>query len=76
MNDFTITRQAGNRKALAPSRQRLGVRWPSTAFAIACNSSQSARGLAQSKTWRLFDKGQRNTDWLAALDILHASHFI
>jgi len=38
----------------SPTRQRLGVRWPSTALAIACASSQSARGLAQSKTSRQF----------------------
>jgi len=73
MSDFQMH---GLRKALASARQRLGLRWPSTAFAIVCNSPQSARGLAQSKTWRLFGKGQRNTDWLAVLDVLHAPHFI
>jgi len=42
-----------NCKKLALARQRLGLRWPSTALALLA-SAQSARGLAQSKTWRTF----------------------
>ena len=44
---------AMNRKKLASARQRLGLRWPSTALALLA-SVKSARGLAQSKTWRRF----------------------
>ena len=55
---FTIAKshtKAMNRKKLAPARQRLGLRWPSTALAPLA-SVQSARGLAQSKTWRTFGR--------------------
>jgi hypothetical protein len=47
--------KALNRKKLALARQRLGLRWPSTALALLA-SAQSARGLAQSKTWRTFGR--------------------
>ena len=47
--------KALNCKKLALARQRLGLRWPSTALALLA-SAQSARGLAQSKTWRTFGR--------------------
>ena len=37
------------------ARQRLGLRQPSAAL-VASGGSESARGLAQSKTWRLFER--------------------
>ena len=55
---FTIAKshiKAMNRKKLALARQRLGLRQPSTALALLA-SNQSARGLAQSKTWRTFGR--------------------
>ena len=42
-----------NQTTLIVSRQRLGVRQPSAAFG-ASGGAESARGLAQSKTWRSF----------------------
>jgi hypothetical protein len=50
-----LRNKALNSKKLATARQRLGLRWPSTALALLA-SAQSARGLAQSKTWRTFGR--------------------
>ena len=51
---FILTRIGTmNRTALNVSRQRFGVRQSSAAFG-AFGGAESARGLAQSKTWRSF----------------------
>ncbi len=47
---------AMNRMALSFSRQRLGLRQSSAALATALAHWKSARGLAQSKTWRGFGR--------------------
>ena len=67
---FILTRIGTmNQTARDVSRQRLGVRQSSAAF-VASGGAESARGLAQSKTWRCYERfmesisteGQ-DTDW-------------
>ena|ERR1700690_2120053 len=50
-----LRNKALNCKKHTSARQRLGLRWPSTALALLA-SVKSARGLAQSKTWRTFGR--------------------
>jgi hypothetical protein len=53
------------RKELASTRQCLGLRRPSAAFAL-LHPFKSARGLAQSKTWRQIGRFMESSLTLAA----------